>query len=638
MRGAGVCGSTTRARELLGYTQAEVLGADMHELVHSRYPDGRPYPAAECPLLQARSAGRPVHNLQEVLWAKDGTAVPVECSAAPAAMEDGGMGAVVTLKDLRAQRRVEAQSAAQEAEQTEVLRQRDAMARIEREAAESKAAQQRDLHQTVERVAAAKLREQQELLGAVAEMAPVGIAVLDGQLRYRWANASYVQSIDPALRAEPLKGTPFLDLVPEANRAILWEIAESVRQTGETHVSEALELQGIGRGTTYWRWSLSQLENGDLMSTGADVTEAVRARAEVEAIYASAPTALSLIDAKSLRYLRVNLRYAELMNARMEDMVGSPAGAYTDGDGGEVLRRALQGESVRNELRKIRLLSDPEAERHFLLNATPNWNAAGELETISLSIVDVTAQKRAEQALVQADKLAAVGRLAASISHEINNPLEAVTNLLFLVHQDPALSEESCEYVKLAESELARVSQIASQTLRFHRHAVKPVTLTPRQVVEPVVALYQGRLKNSKVQVRVEHRGGETTSMLVHEGDVRQILNNLVGNAIDAMPQGGTVTIRTRPARCVRTRHRGTRISIADSGPGMSRETALRVFEPFFTTKGSSGSGLGLWISHTLVRQHGGQLQVRSRQAHAGKSGTVFSLFLPDATENDRAA
>ena len=328
-------------------------------------------------------------------------------------------------------------------------------------------------------------------------------------------------------------------------------------------------------------------------------------------------------------YIRGNMKYAEICGIPQNQLAGARVGSFTAGEEANAfLERAAAGETIRNELHELRLVYDAPELKSLLLNATPNRSALGEVDTISLAVVDVTAQKRAESALVQADKLAAVGRLAASISHEINNPLEAVTNLLYLVNSDPALSEESAAYVKLAESELARVSQIASQTLRFHRHAVKPVRLTSQQLVDPVVALYQGRFKNSRVTVEVQHRGA-TQTMLVHEGDVRQILNNLLGNAIDSMPNGGKVTIRTQPARCARTRHRGTRISVSDEGHGMSPETASRIFEPFFTTKGSSGSGLGLWISHTIARRHEGTLQVRSRRSKgtATRSGTVFSLF-----------
>lgn len=239
---------------------------------------------------------------------------------------------------------------------------------------------------------------------------------------------------------------------------------------------------------------------------------------------------------------------------------------------------------------------------------------------------EVTSRKRAEQALIQSEKLAAVGRLAASISHEINNPLEAVTNLLYLTALQPDLPAEAKSYVAMAESELARVSQIVGQTLRFHRQSTRPRAICPEELLEPVLALYQGRLGNAGISVERRYRnGGRVTCS---EGDIRQVLNNLVGNAIDAMKNGGRLLIRGQSATDWKTGRAGERITVADTGYGMDATTKMRVFEAFYTTKGIHGTGLGLWISHGIVQKHEGVLRLRSRgQEHGG--GTMFCLFLP---------
>lgn len=620
---------------LLGYSQGEISGKDMHDLIHNHWPDGTPYHVADCPLLRARSTRVKATGLEEVLWAKDGSAVLVECSSAPLPLESGSFGAVITLKDLRA--RASAEKRLQDAvrQQEETIRQRDATARLASELAAEQSKRQHEMHASVERAAMAKIQEQQELLGTVAETAPIGIAVFDRDMLYRWVNESYQQSMDPAFQNISLSGTSFFDTVAAEHLDELRTIVDEVQRTGVAFTSPAYALTGVHRSMTYWRWSLTQLGNGDLMSTSADVTEQVNARREIEAVYADAPIALSLIDAKTLHYLRANLKYADMMGVQREQLIGKRVGTFSSSaDTESVLQQAAAGQFIYNRLLHLNILgSSAESERFLLVNATPNRNVSGTVETISLALTDVTAQKRAEDALVQADKLAAVGRLAASISHEINNPLEAVTNLLYLVHQDQALSDESCMYIQQAEEELARVSQIASQTLRFQRHAVNAVPVTARQLIDPVVALYQGRLKHTHIQVTVKY-SGEQQDMVVFEGDVRQILNNLLGNAIDAMPAGGgTITLRAKTARCMHTRRRGTRISVADTGQGMTAQTAAHIFEPFYTTKGASGSGLGLWISHTLAHRHGGALRVRSCKASShptGKSGTVFSLFLPN--------
>ena len=254
----------------------------------------------------------------------------------------------------------------------------------------------------------------------------------------------------------------------------------------------------------------------------------------------------------------------------------------------------------------------------------PSQGAKGR-EEIAVFLTDLSSQKQAEAALIQSEKLAAVGRLAASISHEINNPLEAVTNLLYLARTEQT-TDAGREYIEQASQELARVSQIAGQTLRFHRQSTRPRSVTPRELLEPVLALYEGRMRNARVHAISQHRG--EPAFVCYEGDIRQVLNNLVGNAIDAMRGDGTLRIRSRAATDQRTGRAGVRITIADSGSGMSQSTLEHIFEPFYTTKGIHGTGLGLWISYGIVEKHHGSLRARSRE-HGEKPGTVFSLFLP---------
>lgn len=619
------------AERLLGYTQAEVLGQNMHDLMHSRHPDGTPYPREDCALLKARNDSQAVHNLQEVLWSKNGEAVPVECSSSPLKIKGSGNGAVITLKDQRSRRAAEQQFSELMRDQTEMLRQRDAAARIERELSAAESIRQRDLSFRVERAATDQLREQRDLLSTVAETAPVGIAVFDREMHFRWYNPCYQGFLDEPHRYNNLNGTLFFDLFPASEIDGVRSIVDKVRDTGKTFVADEFAYEDVEKGRTYWRWSLSRLANGELMTVVADITEQVVARREIETIYANAPIALSLVSAHEFRILRVNRQQAEMLGVPAEELPGKTLSeAIGLPELQAMLDRVAQGTPMYNQVVSGELRNRPGVQHSLLINAFPNFGEDGTVESISVAGSDITAQKRAEDALVQADKLAAVGRLAASISHEINNPLEAVTNLLYLVHNDPALSEESCEYVKLAESELARVSQIAAQTLRFHRHAIGAVSVTPQQVVEPVIALYQGRLKNSRIRVQRDYRDSDL--MFVFEGDIRQILNNLLSNAIDAMHEGGTIRVRTHAAACPRFGRRGTRITVADSGHGMSRDTADHIFEPFYTTKGASGSGLGLWISHTLAKRHGGALHVRSRPksgAVTDQSGTTFSLFVP---------
>ncbi len=234
----------------------------------------------------------------------------------------------------------------------------------------------------------------------------------------------------------------------------------------------------------------------------------------------------------------------------------------------------------------------------------PIFAENGSVQAISAASLEITREKQAEAALVQSEKLAAVGRLASSISHEINNPLEAITNLLYILSMDEELSTSARGFVKTAQSELARVSQIATQTLRFHRQAVDRTRVTAAELVSSVLNLYQGRLSNSGIAV--EAAFASATPIFCYENDIRQVLNNLIANAIDAMRSGGRLVVRAHDAS-VNRGGRGVRITIADTGHGMSAKTRARIFEPFYTTKDLNGTGLRLWISAGNCRAPRGQ-------------------------------
>ncbi|MEO6816554.1 MAG: ATP-binding protein, partial [Edaphobacter sp.] len=238
---------------------------------------------------------------------------------------------------------------------------------------------------------------------------------------------------------------------------------------------------------------------------------------------------------------------------------------------------------------------------------------------------DITEQKRKDALLIQTEKLAAVGRMASSIAHEINNPLEAVTNLLYIAQRTTGIHEI---YLLLdtADQELRRVASIVNQTLRFHRQSSHPQAISCLDLFVTVLDLYQSRLKNMGIVIEKRKRANKPIE--IYEGDIRQVLNNLVGNAVDAMPQGGRLLVRSREATDWRTARRGLTLTIADTGTGMDARTQARVFEAFFTTKGIGGTGLGLWVSAEITERHHGRLRLRSCQRE-GRNGTVATLFLP---------
>ncbi len=270
----------------------------------------------------------------------------------------------------------------------------------------------------------------------------------------------------------------------------------------------------------------------------------------------------------------------------------------------------------------------PDGSVHWISGrGKPVLSPEGKTLRIVGTNIDVTERKLAEAALLQVEKLAAVGRLATSIAHEINNPLESVTNLLYLARSATELAPQTQEYLDVAERELRRVSVISNQTLRFHKQSSNPTAVTWDDLVGSVLSINQGRLVNSKIQI--ERRDRTYKQVLCFEGEIRQVLNNLVGNAIDAMrPVGGRLLLRSRETTDVQSGERGLALTIADAGHGMSREVLDKIFQPFFTTKGMSGTGLGLWVSQEIVNRHRGRLRVRSSQ-RTEHTGTVFVLFLP---------
>lgn len=239
---------------------------------------------------------------------------------------------------------------------------------------------------------------------------------------------------------------------------------------------------------------------------------------------------------------------------------------------------------------------------------------------------DITEQRRAERLLIQNEKLTLVGQLASSIAHEINNPLESVLNLLYLVRQADNL-EQARQYALQAEEEIQRAAHIASGTLNFHKQQSRPVLTQMAELLDSVLALFKGKLAAFRIEVKVEKR--DHPELVCYAGEIRQVLANLIRNAIEAMPRGGRLILRIRCSTDWRTGNSGVRITIADTGYGMSPTTRRQIYEPFFTTKGALGTGLGLWITGGLIAKHGGSLHVRSTETPGG-SGTAFTLIIPN--------
>ena len=248
-----------------------------------------------------------------------------------------------------------------------------------------------------------------------------------------------------------------------------------------------------------------------------------------------------------------------------------------------------------------------------------------------VTLFDIEERKRSEEALRNSERLAATGRLAAVIAHEINNPLESVVNLLYLIQCDPSLSAQVAEFVQTAQAELGRVAHITRQTLAFHRESSEPTELEVSALIESIVYLHSPRMVANEIDLvrDLRYQG----ALRGYQSELRQLLSNILGNAIEACGRNGRVWLRVyRAIEHTAARRQGVRIVIADSGPGIAGRDRHRIFEPFFTTKGEKGTGLGLWVSQGIVQKHRGSLRVWS-STRPGRTGTVFSVFLPDVAK-----
>lgn len=248
---------------------------------------------------------------------------------------------------------------------------------------------------------------------------------------------------------------------------------------------------------------------------------------------------------------------------------------------------------------------------------------------------DIDRRRREEEALRRSEKLAAAGRLAATIAHEINNPLEAVTNLVYLMRQDQGSSKQVEELLKAAEEQLARINHIARQTLAFYRERSVPEMVDAAQTFEELLAIFRSRL--TAKQVEVEKQFENVEQLQAFKGEIRQVLSNLLTNAIDASPPGGKLILRVKSGPAINGDSKGTVLmEVEDFGAGIQPGDRDRIFEPFFTTKSDVGTGLGLWVSRQIVEKHGGTLQFRTCP-EKGSSGTCFCVVLP-LTAADAAA
>ncbi len=260
-------------------------------------------------------------------------------------------------------------------------------------------------------------------------------------------------------------------------------------------------------------------------------------------------------------------------------------------------------------------------------SGAPIRNREGQIEGVVLVFHDVSEQRKMEHAVRTNDRLAVTGRLAATISHEIHNPLDTVGSLLYIV-QNTTKEEATRRHVSMAVQELSRITRMTQQMLTFQRESAQPVPVQIAEVLDSVLALYERKIESAAIHISKEVE--VVRPILAQPGELRQVFANVLGNAIEAVGRDhGKIRLRAYVSRDWRTRRPGVRVVVADNGRGIPADIRGKIFEPFFTTKGESGTGLGLWITSDIIRKHDGTIRLRS-STRAGHSGTCFSVFFPN--------
>ncbi len=477
-------------------------------------------------------------------------------------------------------------------------------------------------------------------LALIADNAPVYIAHCDRDSRYLFVNKTYAARF--GLKPRDCIGKHISEVVGEPAYQTFRDHVETVLRGTPVQFETEIPYPSGNRfmHASYVPDFDSEGKVRAFVAAITDVTELKRAGealrlsqeetrrqfAELEAIYATSPLGLCLLDT-DLRFRRINPRLAELNGFSVEEHIGRTVRELVPGVADEAERRMHQiietGEPIRFELRG-ETPAQPGVQRIWDESWYPIRDASGNITAVGVVVEEITERIRAEEALRKADRISAAGRMAATVAHEINNPLASVVNSLYLLGNEP-LTDAARNYLEMARAELQRVVHITRQTLAFHRTADSPTVFNISALAGEVANAFQPVAKTQSVSLEFTSEG----SHFLHgfAGEIRQVLTNIVTNSLEA--ESSIVKLRVRHSRDWGIpERRGVRITLADDGKGIRKEHLHSIFEPFFTTKGEKGTGLGLWVTRGIVGKHEGNIRIRSSAAK-GRTGTCITMFLP---------
>ena len=332
------------------------------------------------------------------------------------------------------------------------------------------------------------------------------------------------------------------------------------------------------------------------------------------------------------------------LNPVAEALTGTDLAHARDRDVHEVfpIFDEFTGEAIQNPVKQV--MNDGRVaglENHTVLrhadgyfipiedSAAPIRDDQGKLIGVVLVFRDVTKERKSQEMLRKSEKLAAAARLSATVAHEINNPLEAVSNLIYIARISPGASPEVAEHLNLAEHELERVAHITRQTLGFYRETNEPEPIDIPALIDSVLRLYSNKLESKAI--RVERELVDGLAIVAVAGELKQVVSNLLSNAIDAVASGGRIRILLKQPE--NNGAGSVQLVIEDDGPGIPAEYSERIFEPFFTTKKDIGTGLGLWVSREIVERHGGTIRLSPLDGNGSSGGAAFVISLPSHSQ-----
>jgi PAS domain S-box-containing protein len=441
--------------------------------------------------------------------------------------------------------------------------------------------------------------------------------------------------VEDMLESKFFAGTPELQVLLEAG-------VRAVQSTPFLSSSGKL----LGMVSTYYatphRPRERELRLMDLLSRqAADYLERKQAEealtassAQLRRFLEAAPTGL-LRCSRDLRYLSANSAYAEIAGLPLEQIIGRRIIDVIGRDAWETLRphieRVQNGERVEFETLVSYAAAGP---RHVHVVGMPEKVGEDVVGWVG-AVTDISEFKRIERQLQDVEKMAAAGQLAASLAHEINNPLSAVINVLYLLGRRSDLDPAATAMISTANNEIARVTRIVKQSLSYYRVGMVAKEVDVAALIEESLQVFGDKLQFADIAITKKLTPG--TSIIGFADEIRQVIDNLLVNGVEATPRGGRLTLSLRQSRSWRDRNElGARFTIADNGCGIPKDYLARVFEPFFTTKAEKGTGLGLWVVKGIVEKHGGSIRIRSTDAPE-RRGTVISIFWPSAAKEHPA-